>query len=306
MLCCKLAIILALSSLPIVSGFTTLPINLDPVMTKIMQEAPSKRIPPVDAKIDRLEGAIPGYNGLEVDIERTYSVNKNKPSGTPFEYVYKQIPPAVNLHDLGAQPIYRGNPQKPMAALMINVAWGDEFIPRILKTLDEHKVKATFFFDGSWLKKNVATAKVIAEHGHELSNHAYSHKNMSQLSDSQALAEITKTEKLLQEQLQVKNRWFAPPSGDFDKKTVELALSLKLNTVLWTLDTVDWRNPSPESIVHKIGSKVGNGSLILMHPTRSATTALDGMIRAIRSKGLQLGTVSDVLSPERVEPLVTP
>lgn len=38
--------------------------------------------------------------------------------------MYRQIKPKVSLDDLGAQPIYRGNPAKPMVSLMINVAWG--------------------------------------------------------------------------------------------------------------------------------------------------------------------------------------
>ncbi len=301
---------LALCALPLITGFSAPPLGLDAVMTRIIEEAPKKRIPPVDARVDRVWGAIPGYNGLEVDTERTYELNKNKPAGSPIQYVYNETSPSVNLDNLGAEPIYSGNPQKPMAAFMINVAWGEEFIPKILDTLDKHKVKATFFFDGSWLKKNVATAQKIGSRGHELSNHAYSHKNMSQLSKSQALLEISKTEQLLQTHLQVKNRWFAPPSGDFDKQTVEIALSLKLNTVLWTLDTVDWQNPSPQSLIHKIGTKAGNGSLILMHPTRSSSLALDGMIQALQHKGLHIGTVSDVLSPKRIparEPgLLTP
>nr|WP_313780651.1 polysaccharide deacetylase family protein [Paenibacillus larvae] len=40
-----------------------------------------------------------------------------------------------------------------MAALMINVAWGNEFLPGMLETLRKENVKATFFLDGSWLKK---------------------------------------------------------------------------------------------------------------------------------------------------------
>lgn len=291
---------LALVLLPILSGFSAMPLEFDSVMSQIMEEAPNKRIAPIDARVDRVWGAVPGYNGLEVDMEQTYALNKNKPAGSPLRYVYNEVPPTVNLENLGAEPVYRGNPQKPMVAFMINVAWGEEFIPKILETLYKHKIKATFFFDGSWLEKNIAAAKVIADHGHELSNHAYSHKNMSRLSKSQALTEISKTEKLLQERLHVTNRWFAPPSGDFDKETVEIALSLKLNTVLWTLDTVDWQNPSPQSLVHKIGTKAGNGTLILMHPTRSSSLALDGMIRAVQDKGLHIGTVSEVLSPKRI------
>jgi probable sporulation protein (polysaccharide deacetylase family) len=204
------------------------------------------------------------------------------------------------LDDLGAQPIYKGNPNKRMVALMINVAWGNEFIGPMLDILDRENVKATFFFDGSWLSKNVDTAKGIQQRGHELSNHAYSHKNMSTLGRQESINEIDKTQKLLKEQLGVDNPLFAPPSGDFNQQTVQIAHEMGLKTILWTLDTVDWMKPSSESIVRKVAARVEPGTMILMHPTESSSGALEGMIRVIKEKDLALGTVSQVISSNRV------
>lgn len=272
----------------------------DPLYKQIQQKAEESRVAPVDAVVDRVWKAVPGYNGLEINVEETYKRAKERGATAPITYIYRQISPKVNLQDLGAEPIYKGNPQKPMVSFMINVAWGNEFITPMLNTLDEEKVKATFFFDGSWLKKNPDMAKEIQKRGHELENHAYTHPNMSQLSMDRATIEISKTQKLLKETLGVENKWFAPPSGDFNQQTVNIASSLGLKTVLWTLDTVDWQKPSPDSIIAKISTKVEAGSLILMHPTSSSSQALKGMIRAIKAKGLTLGTVSQTLSPERI------
>lgn len=273
----------------------------DPLFAKIREEAVKRRVEPVDAVVDQVWKAVPGYNGREVDVVRTYAKAKQLPAGAEIEYVYREIKPRVSLDDLGAQPIYRGNPNKPMVALMINVAWGNEYLIPMLDTLDAAKVKVTFFLDGSWLKKNGELAAEIKKRGHELENHAYSHPNMSQLEAYRARLEISKTKDLLKEQLSVDNRMFAPPSGDFNMQTVKLAAEQGLKTVLWTLDTVDWRNPPASGIVSKIGSKVGPGSLILLHPTASSRDALKDMIEVIRGKGLVLGTVEQTLSPDRVE-----
>lgn len=270
------------------------------LLSTIQAEAAQRRIEPIDAVVDRVWKAIPGYNGLEVDVESTYQKARLKPEGSDIDYVYREIKPQVNLDDLGAHPVYRGNPNKPMVAFMINVAWGNEYIVPMLDILDKNKVKATFFFDGSWLKKNSDLALEIQKRGHQIENHAYSHPNMSQLEATRARLEISKTKDLLKEKLGVENRWFAPPSGDFNDKTVALAAEQGLKTVLWTLDTVDWMNPPAASIVSKISKKVEPGSLILMHPTASSRDALQGMIDAIRSKGLVLGTVEETLSPNRV------
>lgn len=257
--------------------------------------------PPVDAVVDRVWKAIPGYNGLEIDVESTYRNALLAPK-EPIKLVYRQIEPKVSLNELGAEPIYRGNPAKQMVSLMINVAWGNQYIVPMLDTLDEENVKVTFFLDGSWLSKNPELATEMLKRGHEMENHAYTHPNMSTLSRARATVEIEKTQKLLKESLGVTNKWFAPPSGDFDQETVEIASSLGLKTVLWTVDTVDWRNPSPESIVAKITSKAEPGTLVLMHPTASSSKALKAMIRGIKAKGLQLGTVSQTLSAERLIP----
>lgn len=272
----------------------------DELMTVIREEAAKRREEPIDAVIDRVWKAIPGYNGIEVDIEKTYQKAKALPQGADIPYQYREIKPRVNLEDLAAEPIYRGNPNKPMVAFMINVAWGNEYIVPMLNTLDEAKVKATFFLDGSWLKKNVELAKEIQQRGHQLENHAYSHPNMSQLDDYRARMEISKTKDLLKSELGVDNRWFAPPSGDFNDRTVKQAADYGLKTVLWTLDTVDWKKPLPSSIVQKIADKVAPGTLILMHPTDSSSRALKEMIAVIRAKGLVLGTVEETLSSDRV------
>jgi probable sporulation protein (polysaccharide deacetylase family) len=268
------------------------------------QEAAKRRIAPADAVIDRVWKAIPGYNGREVDVKATYDKARTLgllPDSADFPWIYREISPAVALKDLPLQPIYRGNPAKPMVAMMINVAWGDEYLPSMLETMDAENVKATFFLDGSWLAKHEDTAKLILAHGHELSNHAYSHPDMSRLDDARQRQEIGKTEALLKK-IGVRNVWFAPPSGDYDARTVRIAREFGLRTVLWTLDTLDWRKPPPASVVAKIHRRIGPGQLILMHPTAASRDALPGMIAAIKEKGYRLGTVSETLSPARIHP----
>lgn len=277
------------------------PASLNPeeraLYDRIVREADALRLPPIDAKVDPVWKAIPGLNGREVDIDRTFALAAGRKEGEAIPFVFRELPPSVSLGDLGHYPVYKGNPRKPMVSLMINVAWKEENIPSILETLRDEQVKATFFFDGSWLERHADIAGRIADEGHEMSNHAYSHKNMSALSEAEARAEIGKTQRLLKNIAGADNRLFAPPSGDFDRETVRIAGEMGLTTILWTLDTVDWKEPPAHSIVRKIAARVEPGSLILMHPTVSARQALPGMIREIKRQGLLIGTVSETLSP---------
>jgi probable sporulation protein (polysaccharide deacetylase family) len=267
---------------------------------RIEAEVESHRVAPINAKLDRVWKAIPGYNGIEVDIEKTMELMRKVGADKPLQLVFREIEPDIQLEDLGAHPIYKGNPEKKMVSLMINVAWGNEFIEPMLEVLEKENVKATFFFDGSWLNKNMDIAKQIQAAGHELSNHAYSHKDMSKLSRAKATEEIVKTEQLLKDGLGVENHLFAPPSGDFSQETVQIAHELGLKTVLWTIDTVDWRKPEPSSVIHKISTRLEPGAMILMHPTPSASQALEGMIKTIKQKGMQLGPVGELISSRRL------
>lgn len=266
---------------------------------ELRRKAESLRIPPVNARVDRVWKAIPGYNGLEVDLDATLAKALENPRGKEIPFVFKEIEPDIKLADLPPSPIYRGNPHKPAVSFMINVAWGNEYVPELLRILREEGGKATFFLDGSWLSKNRDLALRIRDEGHELSNHAYSHQMMSRLGTAAALAEIRKTEQLLGE-LGVQNRLFAPPAGDYDDETVRLARQEGLYTVLWTLDTVDWRNPDPAAVITKINSGLEPGALVLMHPTAAAVKALPAMIRHAKSLGYAVDTVSAVLDERRL------
>jgi len=270
------------------------------LLTIISDEADKRNIVPVDARIDRIWRAIPGYNGLAVDIDKTLEAALLAPPSQNIPYVFKEIEPEINLHDLGPHPVFRGNPNKKMISFMINVAWGNEYIESILKTLKRENVKATFFLDGSWLSKNADIAKQIQAEGHEMSNHAYNHPDMSAISREAQYSQISKTEALLKSSLNVNNKWFAPPSGAFNQATVQIAEQQGLKTVLWTIDTVDWQKPPADSVVRKISGKLEPGALILMHPTASTRDALPGIIAAAKSKGYAIGTVSETLSSKRL------
>ncbi len=286
------------------------PAKLDPqrraLYERIAKEAERLRLEPIDAKEDPVWKAIPGLNGREVDVDATFAAASNSDGKEPIPFVFREIPAKVTLDDLRPLPIYKGNPRKPMASLMINVAWKEENLPGMLKTLREEKVKATFFFLGSWLKTHPEEARRIAAEGHELANHAYWHKTpLSQLSDEAVRKEILDTQKLLKETVGVEATLFAPPSGDFDADTVKVAHELGLRTILWSLDTIDWKEPPPESIVRKVAARLEPGSLILMHPTNSASGALRGMIQEAKRQGLTLGTVSETISPNPVAAVET-
>ncbi|HEY2420901.1 MAG TPA: polysaccharide deacetylase family protein [Neobacillus sp.] len=272
----------------------------NPLYQHIIKNAAKYEIPPTNAKIDPVWKAIPGYNGLKVDINASYKNMEKKGIFDDKKLVFTQTKPLVHLHELPPAPIYKGHPDKPMVSFIINVAWGNEYLSEMLATLKQHNISATFFLEGNWVKNNPELAKMIASSGHEIGNHSYSHPNMKQLTAQKAREQMVMTNNVIEAATGKKCKWFAPPSGSYRDETVLIAEKLKMNTVMWTVDTVDWQKPSPEVLINRVMTKIANGSIVLMHPTESTAKSLDRLITLIEQKSLRIGTVSDLMNEERI------
>nr|WP_316568530.1 polysaccharide deacetylase family protein [Neobacillus sp. YIM B06451] len=275
----------------------------DPLYERILAEAKNKGIQPEDARIDKVWKAMPGYNGLEVDIPASYRKMKALGKYDPKKLVYKEVKPKVHLGQLPPAPTFRGSPSKPMVSFAVNVAWGNEYLPDMLAVMKRHNVSASFFLEGNWVKKNPELAKMIASAGHEIGNHSYSHADMKRISREKALDELARTNEVIEATTGSKCRWFAPPAGSMGPETAVIAAEAGMRTIMWTVDTIDWQKPKPETIINRVSSKVSNGSIILMHPTEPTALALERLILSIKGKKLKIGTVSDMLSESRVEVL---
>lgn len=188
-----------------------------------------------------------------------------------------------------------GDTQEKAVAFMFNVDWGEEILPDLLEVLKEEKVTATFFISGKFAKKFPQLVANIAENGHEIGNHGYSHPHSDKLSVEQNMKEITDTEKVFQEIKINSAKIFAPPYGEHGQSVLKAADSLGYKTIMWTLDTIDWQDPTPEVILNRILPKVDHGSLILMHPKSCTLQALPGLIKSLRDQDYQFKKVTEII-----------
>lgn len=271
----------------------------DELLLMIKRVAENYYEEPEDAYIDRIWKKTPGRNGRKVNVEKSYEKMKQIGIFDESLLVYDQFKPAVSLHDLQYAPIYRGHPEKDMVALMINVSWGSEYIPSILETLKEHGVKATFFVEGKWAKENKRLLEMIAEEKHLIGNHAYNHPDMAKISLNESISQIERTNKIIEAIVGEKPKWFAPPSGSFNDSVVKVADDLSMETILWTVDTIDWKNPSVSVMINRVMTNIHPGATVLMHPTEPVVQGLATMITDIKEAGYRLGTVEQLLSEER-------
>ncbi|HHY45408.1 MAG TPA: polysaccharide deacetylase family protein [Firmicutes bacterium] len=197
----------------------------------------------------------------------------------------------------GVAPITRGYSGKPNVTLMFNVDWGEEHIPALLDILSSKNVRATFFPTGTWAEKNPALLTRIVSEGHEIGNHGGAHNHVQSMG-KQSLQRLIQSgeERIFQACGVYPSKLFAPPYGEWTNNTVEYALEMGYQTVLWTVDTVDWRLPEPEAIWKRALAGVVPGALILMHPTEPTVSALPTLIDGLREKGYTIVTVSESIS----------
>lgn len=195
---------------------------------------------------------------------------------------------------------YQGNENSSSVALMVNVYSGSDEVLDILDILEKFQGKATFFIGGCWAEKNKSIVEAIHEHGMEIGNHGYLHKDSDKLSDSRLKSEINSTKNLIKAYIGVETTLFAPPSGALDKRTASIASDCGHKTIMWSKDTIDWRDQDVDLIVSRATKNPIAGDLILMHPTSTTVEALPLILKKIAAAGLETAFVSEIIDENKL------
>lgn len=198
---------------------------------------------------------------------------------------------------LTKEPIYRGDEDSKYIAFACNVDWGNEVLPDILEILEKENIKITFFVTGRWAKEFPDSMQEIVDGGHEIGSHGYKHLDYEFLTLEQNEEQIKTADEIISQYTEEELTLFAPPSGSFNKNTLIAAEKLGYKTILWTIDTIDWRAGSTKDvIVDRVLKKDDfNGAIVLIHPMPETAKALPILIKSMRDKGLEVGRVTDVL-----------
>ncbi len=195
-------------------------------------------------------------------------------------------------------PIYHVDTAAGKVSIMFNVYWGTEYIPAILDTLKQYGCKATFFVGGSWADDNNDLLTRMLAEGQEIGNHGYFHKDHRKLSYEGNLAEIKATNQLVSSICNCQIKLFAPPSGSFGNDTLKACKELDMQVIMWSKDTIDWRDKDENIVFTRATKNVKAGDLILAHPTKHTMEALPKILEQYKSLGLEQVTVSTLLDKD--------
>ena len=172
-------------------------------------------------------------------------------------------------------------------------------VARVLDAMKEENVTGAFFILGHLAESEATLVRRMADEGHLVCNHTYSHKDMTAC-DAHALAdELGRLEAACRSSAGVTvAKYFRPPEGKFDVEMLDAASALGYKTIFWSFAYADWDNnkqPSPDAAKKKILDNVHNGAVILLHPTSETNaTVLADVIRTLKAEGYRFGTLDEL------------
>ncbi|MEW6555729.1 MAG: polysaccharide deacetylase family protein [Elusimicrobiota bacterium] len=178
--------------------------------------------------------------------------------------------------------------------------------PQLLKILDDAGIKATFFVVGKMVEKYPELLKEIHQKGHEIANHTYSHRNLTTLSTTQVISELSKTRLLIKDITGMDTYLFTPPGGQYNSKVITDTNTCGYKMALWSVFPEDHRNPSPV-IYEKVVTNSRDGSVVLLHNgPRDTITILPKIIEKLKARGFKFTTLSALLAQGKGKHIVYP
>lgn len=196
-------------------------------------------------------------------------------------------------------PIYSVETNEKKVALTFDAAWGSDKTEKIINTLKDAGVSATFFLVGFWTEQNADKVKLIDSAGFDIGTHSNSHPKMSTLSEFQMNNELKTSMELITKITGKQVNFFRPPFGDYNDKLIEVAGNLKLKTIQWDVDSLDWKGLSANEILARIKQGVKNGSIILFHNNSDhILEALPLIINYLKNSGYKMVKISELVYEE--------
>jgi len=194
--------------------------------------------------------------------------------------------------------ISRGNAAKKQLIFTFDCGSGNNSVDKIMETAEKRKVKLTFFATGKFAEKYPEDIKKIAEKGHEIFNHTYSHPHLTQITDEEIKNELEKTEKIIFDLTgKTTKPFFRPPYGDRNQHISDIAKEAGFHMVYWTFDALDWMpEKTAQDVKNQIYSKISPGAIILMHVGDDTTgNILDEVFEKVENDGYKIVNLSEGL-----------
>jgi peptidoglycan-N-acetylglucosamine deacetylase len=175
-----------------------------------------------------------------------------------------------------------------------------QLTPKLLDILKERGIKATFFVVGRNVAEYPDIVRRMADEGHEVANHSWSHPALTKLGAESLRKQIESTNEVIAKTTGKRPVLMRPPYGATSAiLNKRLSEQFGLKVILWSVDPLDWKYRNSNRVYNTITQNTQPGSIILVHDIHATTVAaMPATLDALLGKGYKFATVSELIAME--------
>ncbi|MFC4466527.1 polysaccharide deacetylase family protein [Streptomyces xiangluensis] len=163
------------------------------------------------------------------------------------------------------EPFLRIAGRGPTMVLTFDDGPDPRYTPHVLRTLKAHDVRAMFFVCGSMVVEHKDMLREMADEGHIVGNHTWSHPLLTGLGRSAIRSEMERTSEIIEKTYGERPGWFRAPYGAWNRAVFEFGAELGMEPLAWTVDTLDWKEPGARTIERRVMKGAAPGVVVLAH-----------------------------------------
>lgn len=199
---------------------------------------------------------------------------------------------------------YMGDTDKKVIYLTFDNGYENGYTKDILDVLKKEKVPAAFFITGHYLESAPELVKRMAEEGHIIGNHTWSHPDLTTVSDDRFKKELEKVRKKTEELTGIKEmHYLRPPRGIFSERTLKLAKEEGHTHIFWSLAFVDWHTNHQRGWKYaydNIMRQIHPGAVLLLHTvSKDNAEALEKVIKDLKARGYTFESLDHLVVKKR-------
>ena len=249
----------------------------DPIMIEIMKNKDDYNKLSIDALINN-NYITPGSEGLEVDVDKSYTKMKKLGKYNDNLYVYDVVKPTISIKDNYNKFVINGNITKKEVSLIFKV--NDlKNIENINKILFNNNVSATFFIDGNIKDDDINILKILDESNNYFGNLGYNKKY--------SIKTIKYTNALL-DRIDDDNHNYCYVEKD-DINVLKTCSEVKM----YTIKPMVVSNIFPFTYIKQ---NLENGKIFSLDTNSYTLKQLDLIIKYVRQKGYDFVTLEEILN----------
>ena len=220
--------------------------------------------------------------------------------GTSSPVVWSLQPPGS-----GTTVVTRIRTNKPLVAVTVDDGYGPSEAASMIRAARDADATIVFCFNAInsrvWTSSLRTAIREAIVDGHlEICSHGYAHNTSKSTSQSAGISDLSRNRGWDELGGVATAPFYRPPYGAYGSGLLAAAASTGYRyTVLWDVDTNDWRGPSASVITQRAVGGARKGSIILMHTKPNSAAAMPGILRGLKAKGLRPVGLGELFSAGR-------